>query len=47
MTTAFILAILYFIITLPLVLVFVASGAGEKNDQPRIAEYEVEKSNAD
>ena len=47
MTTEFILIMLYFISTLTLVLVFVARGAAEKIDQPRIAEHKPEKSDVE
>ena len=47
MATEFILIMLYFISTLSLVLVFLARGAGEKIDQPRIAEHKPEKANVD
>lgn len=47
MTTEFILTMLYFILTIPLVQVIVARGAGEKIDQPRIAEHKPEKSDVE
>jgi hypothetical protein len=47
MTTEFILTMLYFILTIPLVLVIVSIGAGEKIDQPKIAEHKPEKSDVE